>query len=67
MNKEVEKLNSQDRNLEEAFQLVLDVPDFQMWLHGEIPERIPLKLIKNEFVSDQYDLKKFGERVRIVD
>ena len=61
------KTTTQSSDFEEAIQLILDVPEFQMWLHGEAPERVPLKLVRNEFVKGEYELEKFGERVRIVD
>ena len=60
-------IQSESRDFEEAIQLILDVPDFQMWLHGEVPERVPLKIFMNDFVKKEYDLQKFGEQVRIVD
>lgn len=52
---------------EAAIQAILDVPDFQPWLHGEIPERVPLKVVSSEFVKADYNLYKFGYKVRIID
>ncbi|MGA9240305.1 hypothetical protein [Robiginitalea sp.] len=50
-----------------AIQAILDVPDLQPWLHGEIPERVPLKVVSSEFVREDYNLYKFGHKVRIID
>ena len=61
------QIKNQSPDFEEAIQLILDVPDFQMWLHGEIQERVPLKLLINDFIKIEYDLYKFGEQVRIID
>ena len=48
-------------------QLILDVPDFQKFLHPEVPERIPLKLMKTEMIIDQLKLRKFDQKVRLID
>ena len=48
-------------------QLILDVPDFQKFLHPEVPERIHLKLMKTELIIDQLKLRKFDQTVRLID
>lgn len=52
---------------ETAIQAILDAPDFQPWLHGEVPERVPLKLVSSAFIKADYNLYKFGHKVRIID
>lgn len=52
---------------QEAIQLILDEPRLQKWLHCELPERLPIKLLSNKFVKEEYQLFKFGMEVQILD
>jgi hypothetical protein len=48
-------------------QLVIDLPQLQVFLHPELPERKPLVLVETEGISPDLDLEKFGEPVAIRD
>ncbi|MBC2839730.1 hypothetical protein [Robiginitalea sp. SC105] len=59
--------NQQDIDHAEIVQLILNAPILQQWLHGEVPERLPLKILKSSFINDSLTVYKFGYTVRIVD
>ena len=46
-------------------QLVIDLPQLQVFLHPELPERKPLVLIETGEVSQSLALEKFGQPVAI--
>jgi len=48
-----------------VLQKLLDLPKLQWVFHPEIAERLPIKILKNEFVPDSLKLLKFDENVRI--
>jgi len=55
--------NSTD--VEAIIQSILDLPELQQYFHADLPERLPLKLVQNEFVSDTLHLNKFDKKIRI--
>jgi len=54
--------NSSD--LQKAYQLTLDLPELQQYYHiNEAPNRVPLIVVKNEFMNSKFKLKKFDKPV----
>jgi hypothetical protein len=51
---------------QEIIQTLLDLPEWQWVYHSEIKERLPVKLLKSDKVSDSLKLKKYGQPVAIL-
>ena len=47
-------------------QKILDLPDLQWVYHPELKERLPVKVLKTEQITEKLDLKKFGRKVSIL-
>jgi hypothetical protein len=51
---------------EELIQKILDLPKWQWVYHPEVEGRLPVKMLKNDLVSDTLKLTKFNQRVQIL-
>lgn len=51
---------------EMAVQKILDLPKLQWIYHPELPQRLPVKLLKTAEISSNLNLNKFGQRVKIM-
>lgn len=47
-------------------QKILDLPRLQPYYHIELKERLPIKLLENEYVDKNLSLNKFGQNVEIL-
>jgi hypothetical protein len=47
-------------------QKILDLPKLQWIYHPELKERLPVKILETELIKKNYNLNKFGQRVRIL-
>lgn len=45
---------------EKMLETILGTPDFQMFLHPEVDGRLPVRLLINEFVTEDLELKSNG-------
>lgn len=64
LNHEAEALEKTDE-MEQVVQNILDYPALQSLFHAEIPERLPLKMVENEYTKPEWNLLKFNQKVRI--
>ena len=51
-------LNAEDFN--QIVRLVIDIPDLQPYYHAELPDRSPLRILKQESFPEKLALFKFG-------
>ena len=56
-----ERINNQD-----VIQVLLNLPDWQWVYHAGSKQRLPIKLLKNDIISSDLKLKKFGQPVMIL-
>ncbi|MHA7832518.1 MAG: hypothetical protein ACX93O_15590 [Flagellimonas sp.] len=67
--KEIDIIESKDdlclskNEKEKMLETILRSPDFQLFLHPEVEGRLPIRLQKNEFVTENLKLKSNGLRV----
>jgi len=47
--------------------LVLDQPDLQQYLHSELPERVPIRVLRKDTIFDGIVITKFGGQIEFVD
>lgn len=50
---------------QELIQKMLDLPQWQWVYHPEVNGRLPVKMLKNDFVADSLILIKFNQKVQI--
>jgi hypothetical protein len=48
---------------EKIITTILETPDFQMFLHPTVKGRIPVQLVKNEFVTPDLEIESNGYKV----
>ncbi|MBQ4913522.1 hypothetical protein J8L85_03680 [Maribacter sp. MMG018] len=58
-------MDKKDR--EKIIEAIVSTPDFQMFLHPKIEGRLPVKLVKNEFVTSDLIIYSNGLKVQFVD
>ena len=47
-------------------QKILDLPKLQWIYHPEVKERLPVKVLESKLIDKNLNLKKFGQKVRIL-
>ncbi|NRD24924.1 hypothetical protein HNV10_16840 [Winogradskyella litoriviva] len=47
-------------------QKILDLPKLQWIYHSELEERLPVKVLETEMIKKNFNLNKFGQKVRIL-
>lgn len=47
-------------------EMIINQPELDMYLHPEIPGRIPLTIVKNKYIDSAYFMKKFNKPIRFV-
>jgi len=47
-------------------QKILDLPKLQWIYHPELKERLPVKVLETEMIEKNFNLNKFGQKVRIL-
>jgi hypothetical protein len=52
---------------EKILEAIIETPDFQMFLHPEVEGRLPVQLVKNEFVTTDLFMKNNGYKVQFRD
>jgi len=58
----IEKINE----TELVVQKILDLPRLQWIYHPEVPKRIPVKVLETAELDNEFNLNKFGQKVRIM-
>ncbi|SFW23589.1 hypothetical protein [Cellulophaga fucicola] len=51
---------------ESIAQKILDLPKLQWIYHSELKERLPVKVMETEIIEKNFNLNKFGQKVRIL-
>ena len=51
---------------ESIVQKILDLPKLQWIYHSELKERLPVKVMETEIIEKNFNLNKFGQKVRIL-
>jgi hypothetical protein len=59
-NKTSEDVCFTDREKEGIIKTILETPDFQMFLHPDAKGRLPIQLVKNEFVTPNLEITANG-------
>lgn len=59
--------SGQTNDKTEIIQTVLDHPEMEEFLHMELENRIPLYILKNEYISEKLNLTKGKHKVVIVE
>lgn len=55
-------------NLEKIVELTVDLPELQQYYHADaVADRKPLYILKNELITEEMSLLKFGESVKFAD
>lgn len=57
-------LSKEDR--QELVQQTIDLDVLEKYYHAELPDRKPLRVLKNAVVTEDLALKKFGAPVRVI-
>ncbi len=52
---------------EKLLESIFETEEFQMFLHPEIKERLPIRLVKNEFITSDLVIFSNGQKVQLVD
>ncbi|MEZ4968912.1 MAG: hypothetical protein R2814_04485 [Flavobacteriaceae bacterium] len=60
-----ECLDKKDK--EKIIETIMSTPDFQMFLHPNVEGRLPVQLVKNEFVTSDLNIFSNGFQVQFVD
>jgi hypothetical protein len=60
--------NQNSKNdLEKIVQLVIDMPELQRYYHADaVANRKPFYILKNELISEEMSLSKFGEPISLL-
>ncbi|PKR80605.1 hypothetical protein CW751_09535 [Brumimicrobium salinarum] len=63
---QTELIKSESNQTELIVQKILDLPKLQWIFHPELKERLPVKVLETEMIEKNFNLKKFGQKVRIL-
>jgi len=63
---QTELIKSESNQTELIVQQILDLPKLQWIYHPELKERLPLKVLETEHIKKNFNLNKFGQKVRIL-
>lgn len=63
---QMELLEPESIETELIVQKILDLPKLQWIYHSEIKERLPVKILDTELIEKNFNLYKFGQKVRIL-
>ncbi|MFC4220014.1 hypothetical protein ACFOWS_07710 [Flagellimonas marina] len=55
------------KDKEKIIEAIMATPDFQMFLHPNIEGRLPVQLVKNEFITSDLNIFSNGFQVQFVD
>ena len=61
-----ELIKSESNQTESIVQKILDLPKLQWIYHPEVKERLPVKVLESELIDKNFNLNKFGQKVRIL-
>jgi len=61
-----ELIKSESNQTELITQKILDLPKLQWIYHPELKERLPVKVLETELIKKNFNLNKFGQKVRIL-
>ena len=61
-----ELIKPEQNQTELIVQKILDLPKLQWIYHPELEERLPVKLLETELIGKNFELNKFGQKVRII-
>lgn len=59
-------IKSESNQTELIVQKIIDLPNLQWIYHPELKERLPVKVLETEMIEKNFNLNKFGQKVRIL-
>lgn len=51
---------------EKIIEMIINYPEFKMYLHPEVPGRVPVVLMKNDIATGEFSIKCCGRRVEYI-